>query len=214
MPCRTKPRIRQSPKLPASQRRAELLAAAAELFFQQGYRNTTTEQIARRAGVTKGALYFHFRTKETLLVELVREMTRSWLEPLEVELPMGCTPGEFIRRVEGCNRRWARPDWHFLDFWTQALAIPRIKAHLNRSFRKALAIFVERVSPQFGRTAAERRRLGIHCLCLLHGLMIRKVLDSSLVNVNAQLALLDELVDGLARRNRQPRVRPARSLVR
>ncbi len=55
-----KKRIRQSPKRPAGERRDQLLRAAHELFLRQGYRATSTDEIARRAGLTKGAFYFHF----------------------------------------------------------------------------------------------------------------------------------------------------------
>ena len=53
-------KIKQSPKMPAEVRREQLMMAARELFVKKGYRDTTTEEIARRARVTKGALYYHF----------------------------------------------------------------------------------------------------------------------------------------------------------
>jgi AcrR family transcriptional regulator len=46
--------------------RASLLAAARELFGEQGYVDTSNDEIVARAGVTKGALYHHFNGKEDL----------------------------------------------------------------------------------------------------------------------------------------------------
>lgn len=43
-----------------------VLEAAAEVFAQQGYESATISEILERAGVTKGALYFHFGSKEEL----------------------------------------------------------------------------------------------------------------------------------------------------
>ncbi|MCR9222029.1 MAG: TetR/AcrR family transcriptional regulator [Alphaproteobacteria bacterium] len=48
-----------------------LLKAALELFVTQGYRHTTAEQISARAGLSKGALFFYFPSKETALLELL-----------------------------------------------------------------------------------------------------------------------------------------------
>lgn len=48
-----------------------LLQAALGLFVSQGYRHTTVDQIASAAGLTKGAVYFYFRNKETLLAQLL-----------------------------------------------------------------------------------------------------------------------------------------------
>lgn len=45
---------------------AELLAAARELFAAEGYAGTSLDAVCLRAGVSKGALYHHFRNKEAL----------------------------------------------------------------------------------------------------------------------------------------------------
>ena len=45
-----------------------LLDAALRLFVSQGYRSTNLEQIAGVARLTKGAVYFYFRSKEAVLM--------------------------------------------------------------------------------------------------------------------------------------------------
>jgi AcrR family transcriptional regulator len=49
------------------------MAAAIDCFARLGYQGTTIDRIARDAGVTKGAVYYHFRDKEELLFEAVKE---------------------------------------------------------------------------------------------------------------------------------------------
>lgn len=48
--------------------RAKLVEAAIECFSRHGYQGTSIDRIARATGVTKGALYYHFRDKEDLLL--------------------------------------------------------------------------------------------------------------------------------------------------
>jgi AcrR family transcriptional regulator len=52
--------------------RERALAVALELFAHQGYTVTSLREIAERLGVTKAALYFHFRTKEEILHAILR----------------------------------------------------------------------------------------------------------------------------------------------
>jgi AcrR family transcriptional regulator len=47
--------------------RARILEAALDLFSEQGFEGTTLQQIADRLGLTKAALYYHFRSKDDLL---------------------------------------------------------------------------------------------------------------------------------------------------
>ena len=54
-------------------RPAEILAAALDLFRARGYAATRIEDVARRAGVTKGTVYLYFPSKEALFKALVRE---------------------------------------------------------------------------------------------------------------------------------------------
>jgi AcrR family transcriptional regulator len=50
----------------------ELLAAAIDLFVERGFASTRLEDVARRAGVSKGTLYLYFENKEELFKAVVR----------------------------------------------------------------------------------------------------------------------------------------------
>lgn len=53
--------------------RAAILEAAKLLFMQEGFRGISMRQIAEAVGVTKAALYYHFKDKEELFVAIVEE---------------------------------------------------------------------------------------------------------------------------------------------
>lgn len=50
--------------------RSRIQAVALELFAEQGYEKTSLREIAERLGVTKAALYYHFRTKDDIVASL------------------------------------------------------------------------------------------------------------------------------------------------
>ena len=73
----------------AEKTRARILASALSLFVKRGYEKTTFTDIAARLKMTKGAVYWHFETKEALLVALVQEMLEKFQRRLEEFLPKG-----------------------------------------------------------------------------------------------------------------------------
>ena len=74
-------------------RRDAILAAAASRFRRQGFERTSVREIAQGMGMTSGSIFYHFATKEELLVAImeegVRDIMRSVRDGLagEVRLP-------------------------------------------------------------------------------------------------------------------------------
>ncbi|MFD6415605.1 TetR/AcrR family transcriptional regulator [Streptomyces sp. NPDC060194] len=56
--------------------RQRIQDVALELFAEQGYEKTSLREIAERLEVTKAALYYHFKTKEDILISLFQDLTR------------------------------------------------------------------------------------------------------------------------------------------
>ena len=67
-------------------RPSELLAAALDLFVEKGYAATRVEEVARRAGVSKGTLFLYFASKEELFKAVVRENISGRLSQWSDEL--------------------------------------------------------------------------------------------------------------------------------
>ena len=60
-----------------SDTRERIRAVAMALFSERGYEKTSLREIAERLGVTKAALYYHFRTKEDIVVSLSDDLRRG-----------------------------------------------------------------------------------------------------------------------------------------
>jgi AcrR family transcriptional regulator len=86
--------------LPEAKRRKRLriVEAATELFIRNGYRKTSVEEVARRAGVAKGTVYLYFKTKAHLLVQAVCREKRDHLDQLRPILEGGQPLRERFRR--------------------------------------------------------------------------------------------------------------------
>ncbi len=86
-------------------RPAEIAAAAMSLFVEKGFAGTRLDEVAARAGVSKGALYLYFETKEDLFHAAVAEAVLPNLEPMFALV--AAHPGPFDQLVETLVQRLA-----------------------------------------------------------------------------------------------------------
>ncbi len=88
-------------------RPGELLDAALELFVEKGYAATRVEEVAARAGVSKGTLFLYFASKEELFKAVVRENITGHLDDWNQELDsFEGTSAELVRY--GLHSWWER----------------------------------------------------------------------------------------------------------
>jgi AcrR family transcriptional regulator len=78
----------------------ELLDAALELFARKGYAATRAEEVAARAGVSKGTLYLYFQSKAELLKAVIRDRLSSQIRLSMLEADEhASSASELLRRV-------------------------------------------------------------------------------------------------------------------
>ncbi|HEY0435808.1 MAG TPA: TetR/AcrR family transcriptional regulator [Phenylobacterium sp.] len=75
--------------------RAALIEAAAEVIGEKGYERTSLEEVAARAGMSRGAIYGNFRSKDELLMAFVETRWR----PVAPKLRPGAPLREQLRRI-------------------------------------------------------------------------------------------------------------------
>ncbi len=81
-------------KQDAEKTRTRILASALALFARKGYEHTTFTDVAARLKMTKGAVYWHFESKQALLLALVDEMLAKFHRQISELLPPGETSFE------------------------------------------------------------------------------------------------------------------------
>jgi AcrR family transcriptional regulator len=139
MPARTKARRidRRTREARAEGRAArdDLLDAAVRVFARKGYREAGVEEIATEAGYSKGAIYWHFASKEDLLTALlderidppVRERV-ALLESAPVEQDMSVEGSEeFARRLRDREALLLER-----EYWSLAMRDPKLRRRYVR----------------------------------------------------------------------------------
>jgi AcrR family transcriptional regulator len=60
-----------------------IVIAAAELFAEKGFSETSASEVAERAGVAQGTLFYHFKTKENILLEVFESIMTRYQNGME-----------------------------------------------------------------------------------------------------------------------------------
>lgn len=79
--------------------RDTLARCAFELFSERGINNVTLDEVAAKAGVTKGSLYWHFKSKKEVILAAAACYYREWQERAQEEIASTPDPLDRIRRV-------------------------------------------------------------------------------------------------------------------
>jgi len=78
--------------------KSQILQVARTLFSAHGYKNTTIDDILTAAGVTKGAFYHYFKSKQTLCEGIIDAVTDDYQQLID-QLPTDAEPIEILREI-------------------------------------------------------------------------------------------------------------------
>jgi AcrR family transcriptional regulator len=195
---------RSSPQqLRAKRTRRHLLAAAQRVFARDGYPGATVDDIARAAGCSKGAYYFHFASKEDVLLALVDDWTRGRSQRLAEAATVRRLPdAALIDLLEALFSPAATDGWEqrlLLEFWSQGERNPRVRRRLAQAHRSWRRLLVQAFSQAqeagvFASDVAAEAAAEV-ALALHHGLLVQACLQapagaSARGRASAALALL------------------------
>jgi AcrR family transcriptional regulator len=161
--------------------RAALLQAARELIREKGYERTTLEQVARRAGMTTGAIYGNFKNRDELFIAL----GQTYWAPIRPKVKPEATFADAMRAI-------AKATLASLEERTPA-AVGRLTGLAYTLTNSDLRLRVHEVTKSSYEIGAEwlrmfeRRQLPMapeHLVCVLHalieGLVMQRILTPEL----------------------------------
>lgn len=163
---------------------AQLLDTARTIFLERGYHRSTLDDIAEAAGVTKGAVYARFASKDELFFALYEEREAkviARLDPMPDLKTIEEVALDQARRIIALRREDA--DWYLLllEFWTYAARDERLRHEFalrhNKSIER-IAARLERFATHFGvklrLSALEMARAGS---AMAHGFTMERLAD-------------------------------------
>ncbi|RMI44798.1 TetR/AcrR family transcriptional regulator [Streptomyces triticirhizae] len=190
-------------------RRAQILGAATAVFARQGYHGARMDDIVRESGLSKGALYWYFKSKEEIAVELVRRMLQSEEDSLadmthgdqraaapDPERQLHALAQAFATELASTPERAPLA----LELLSLGQRIPEIRTAFTQYHERYTDILTQLLTAVSRGAASERQaRAGAMTLAAMaDGMALHHALSPSRVNLQEQLAdAIDVLIAGL-----------------
>ncbi len=192
----------------SSDTRARIMAASQALFAREGYDATGVADICETAGVSKGAFYHHFPTKQDVFIELLNE----WLSGLDVQInrimresvdvPSGLL--NLADLVDTIHRAADGRLSMFLEIWTQSSRNPEFWKVAIAPYRRYVAMFeqiVQRGIVEGTIKPVEAELAGRVIVALAMGLILQGLFDPEALSGSTLTRRgLELLLDGMRKR--------------
>jgi TetR/AcrR family transcriptional regulator, transcriptional repressor for nem operon len=150
-----------------SEHRARILAAASRLFRLRGFDEVTVADVMKDAGLTHGAFYGHFSSKEALIAEALGQALAPAAGDAETPKLVAAYADGYLSRRHRDDRGSSCP---FSCLGTEAA---RGSADLRRAMTESVRRQIDRFSAEAkGRTAHEKRRAAIAAWSAMVGAMV------------------------------------------
>ena len=188
--------------------RNKIIEAANQLFSKTGYDATGVAEICQVAGVSKGAFYHHFPTKQAVFMEILN----SYLNGLDtgfnlMRQEIHDVPQVILQMAEMVGSIFQTADIHlpiFLEFWTQAKHDPQVWEATIAPYHRYQSYFAEMIQEGINEGSLQLvdAQLAARVLVSLAvGMLMQSLFDPQVTNWQSEARQsMELLMNGISRR--------------
>ncbi|MGI5525654.1 TetR family transcriptional regulator [Micromonospora sp. CA-259024] len=123
---------------------AHLVKVAAEVFATHGYRGARMADLVSASGLTKGAFYFHFSSKEEAALAVLADAHDTWARTLRLRVSAAPPGARLASAMEGVAELVAEPGlWAAFTLCADLQAVPGVAERVRGHWDDWLALLVE-----------------------------------------------------------------------
>ena len=182
------------------QRREQILRAATELFSQGGYHGVTVDAIAQKAGISKGNLYWYFKSKQEIFQLLFDDIGARLFTPF-LEIMLSDSPAQDrLKAFATATMDGAENNPEAIALIMQIIAQPELRELLSSEYSTLMTPFIDSMTPLFTELG-ERNPEGSAILyaMILDYIMLLPVLSPEAYDREKLMAALEEKFFGQGR---------------
>ena len=191
-------------------RRRQIIDAARSLLFEKGLQATSINQIAKRAELAVGTIYFYYAGKEELFAELQEEGLQLLMENVRQATSAADDPKERLRAMAMAYYDFSQDHKDYFDIISYFLSSPNIllSADLKQRVDQRMERILEIINAAFARGldagtlgAYAQESRGVLVLAAFHGLMQFRKFETTVFKGGSHRDLyssaVGQLLDGL-----------------
>jgi AcrR family transcriptional regulator len=194
--------VAESPKPRGDKRertRRALIDAALAVVEEKGFAGASLDEIARRAGMSRGAIYSNFPDREALFVAAVTSqgmtLERDFSRPLPLKAQLRRFADDFIGQLPVA----AGTGKIVIDYQLYAMSQPGLRAQMAQMYGASFAAIAAQFEAQYGAALAGRAHtLALAVQALIMGFIWQFMLTPDEVTPQAIREAFDALADGMA----------------
>jgi len=133
----------------SQERRKEIFDAATELFSKSGYHGVSVDAIAKKAGISKGNLYWHFKSKQEIFLQLFEYLALPLFTPLIQLLEEDLPPHKKLCAMSRACLEAAEANPEIVRFAWQIAAQPELKEMFTSEYTEWMGPFIDQLTPLF-----------------------------------------------------------------
>ena len=194
-----------------ARRPARLAQSALELFAERGFDEVTIDDIAARAGVTKGSFYSHYKSKHEIILAACSHYYRTYQQQVHAEIASLADPMDRLRRVIEFSVRTCVIDDRSRMFTTEIFAL----ALRNEEVRQGWAQFYDTVREMYvglvlsagaaGKLSAPDPRKAVELmLAAIEGVKMRAAFERHIADPAEQQSIVEGLLEIVGRSPAEP----------
>ena len=191
-------------------RKGQILAAARQLLFKKGIQSISVNQIARKAELGVGTIYFYYQSKEEIFYSLQEEGLDILFHQIDAIGRTTTSPDEKLRQTGMAYLRFSDDHKDYFDIINYFLATPTVilgrelKQHIDRKGGRILDLiggFVQAGMDGGRFRPVDPKKTAILFWGALHGMTQFKKLEDTVLEGEAHAQIfsyaVDQLIDGL-----------------
>jgi AcrR family transcriptional regulator len=193
----------------SEQRKDQIIAAATKVFTRHGFANARMDDIVAESGLSKGALYWYFESKDAIIISILDQIfdyeTAHFREILEQEDSAKTKLEVFVDMTSKDLKKMKPLMPIFFDFWSLSVRKKTIKLAIKRYYQNFLDLIEPIIEEGINKgefRSVEVRETAVALGAIYEGTILFYLYFSDTMDIEKQFRInLDTILEGLLRKS-------------